>query len=292
MQKIPLHLLEAFIAFCDADNIVAAAARLGISQPALSKQLKLLESHLEQPLFVFRGRRKVLTSYGHDLHLKLKEKVTGLQEIVEQTTSIHSDPKNSKVRIATRREIIDRFADQLKFPGSIQFLELANEPAVDAILNRRVDIAIVHKIPDTLELFAKPLFKDHFMFAVPKKLMKQIPSDEKALWKQLMGLPCVCYKLPDDVFVQVCKEYDIQIEDLKVVRTTANYLSVAKLVNAGIGWALMPTHITALSSNVWCKPVSLKVFPPRQFYGICRPELKNAPWLRPLLKEIEGCFKP
>lgn len=290
MSKIPIHLMEAFISFCQTPNIQEAAGRLGLSQPALSKQLIALEKMLPQPIFTFRGRKKVLTSFGEDLRDQLQARLLGLQEIIEQTALNHSDPSTAFVRIASRREILDRFADKVKFPGTLQLVESANTPTIDGLMDRKLDFGIVHQVPDSSELVAKPLFRDHFMFVIPKKLMKTPPTKMKDLWAELRKQPCICYKQPDEILQQICEAHDVKYSDLKIARVTANYLSVAKLVNAGVGWAAMPTHISTVSTGSHIIPVPLKTFPPRQFYAVYRPELKNAPWLRLLVDELNNCF--
>lgn len=287
MQKIPMHLIEAFISFCQTDNIQAAASRLGITQPALSKQLMALEKMLAQPIFAFRGRKKVLTAFGEELRDQLQARVLGLQEIIEQASLNFADPANAFVRIGSRREILDRFADKMNFPGTVQLIESANATTIEGILNRSLEFGIVHQIPESSELIAKPLFRDHFMLTIPKKLMKTPPAKAKDLWNALTELPCICYKKPDEILMQICKANDVDFNDLNIFRVTANYLSVAKLVNAGVGWAAIPTHISTVDSSNHIIPVPAKAFAPRQFYGVYRPEIKNAPWLRLLLADLQ-----
>ena len=291
MGKVPIHLLEAFVTFAESSNIIEAAQCLGITQPALSKQLKALESMLPHSLFAFQGRKKVLTPFGNDLHTRLKSKMTGVQDIISQTASIHSEPANANVRITARREILDRISGQLKFPGSLIFTESSNEIIVRGVLNREIDIGIVHQLPNTYELNAKPLFKDSFVFAVPKAMLKKLPKNSSELCSSLTQLPCIGYKHPDEILEMICGGYDVESSKLKIVRSTANYSSVASMVDSGIGWAVMPGHISISTSRNWIVPVSHKAFPPRQFFAIYRQEVKNVSWLKLLLSEMQQCFR-
>src|ERR1700737_2927778 len=59
--------LRAFATIADAGGFVRAAARLNLSQPALSRQIHALEAELGLPLFDRIGRRVQLTSEGEDL---------------------------------------------------------------------------------------------------------------------------------------------------------------------------------------------------------------------------------
>jgi LysR family transcriptional regulator, cyn operon transcriptional activator len=64
---IALQHLRAFVTIVDAGGFGRAAARLNVSQPALSRQIRALESTLDVQLFDRIGRRVQLTSEGEDL---------------------------------------------------------------------------------------------------------------------------------------------------------------------------------------------------------------------------------
>lgn len=59
-----LRRLEYFLAVVDAGTVTAAAQRLHIAQPALSRQLRILEREVMMPLFAPSGNRLVLTPTG------------------------------------------------------------------------------------------------------------------------------------------------------------------------------------------------------------------------------------
>ena len=62
-----LHHLRAFVAIVDTGGFARAAARLHLSQPALSRQIHALEQDLGVALFDRTRRRAQLTSEGEDL---------------------------------------------------------------------------------------------------------------------------------------------------------------------------------------------------------------------------------
>lgn len=62
-----LRHLRAFVTVVDAGGFARAAARLNLSQPALSRQIRALETELALPLFDRIRRRVQLTSEGEDL---------------------------------------------------------------------------------------------------------------------------------------------------------------------------------------------------------------------------------
>lgn len=68
-----LRVLRYFLAVAREENITAAAGRLHISQPALSKQLMELEAELGKKLFIRGKRRIALTEDGMFLRKRAQE---------------------------------------------------------------------------------------------------------------------------------------------------------------------------------------------------------------------------
>ena len=68
-----LRVLRYFIEVAREQNITAAAERLHVTQPTLSKQLIDLENELGKKLFVRGKRRTVLTEDGQFLYRRAQE---------------------------------------------------------------------------------------------------------------------------------------------------------------------------------------------------------------------------
>ncbi|RFU49846.1 LysR substrate-binding domain-containing protein [Paraburkholderia sp. DHOC27] len=64
----PLRAVRAFEAFARLGTVTAAAAELDITASAVSHQLQLLESFVQTPLTVRKGRALVLTDEGRDYY--------------------------------------------------------------------------------------------------------------------------------------------------------------------------------------------------------------------------------
>ena len=61
------HQLRLVVAIAKAKSLRVAAIRLGVTQPALSKQIRALELSLSAPLFRRDGRGMELTALGQQL---------------------------------------------------------------------------------------------------------------------------------------------------------------------------------------------------------------------------------
>ncbi|MGZ3786854.1 MAG: LysR family transcriptional regulator [Bdellovibrio sp.] len=290
MSTIPITLLNSFVVFNESKNIVEAAQKLGITQPALSKQLKQLEQSLSEPIFFLRGRKKMLTSFGQDLHLRLAERIGNLQEVVEHTQKVHSDSAVTTIRIAGRRGILDRISGKINTPRNLHFIESSNENIIGSILSLKADVGIAHSIPDTHELIAKPLFKEKFQFVIPKKFFKHQPTLGKSLSTQLKSIPCLGYKPHDEILKAACSYSEEEMKQLKIIRLTENYSSLAEMVSLKNGWTVLPSYLKTSELQNWLVPIPERLIPHRQFFIIYRSELASVSWLKSLVLELNSCF--
>lgn len=87
-DSMELRHLRYFVAVVDAGGVSRAAARLNISQPALSRQIRDLETDLGVSLFDRRGGRLVLTGEGEDLVARGRQLLTDADSFSERARSL------------------------------------------------------------------------------------------------------------------------------------------------------------------------------------------------------------
>lgn len=83
-----LRHLRYFATVADAGGVSRAAARLNISQPALSRQVRDLETELGVSLFDRRGGRLVLTGEGEDLLTRARQLLTDADSFGERAAAL------------------------------------------------------------------------------------------------------------------------------------------------------------------------------------------------------------
>lgn len=287
MRDLPLHLLQAFYVFAQSSSMVEAARRLGITQPALSKQLQSLQEALPERALTQVGKRKVLTPFGENLKRELEPRLDGLQEAVIQAAQSLALPKNVTVRISARREILDRLADQIEFPGKVIFIEGGHDETLRALKDRRADVGLTYQVPESYDWIAKPCFRETFQLVVPKSLVRS----EKDLPKALVSLPGLAYKEHDDVLESFWRSQNLEPEVPRLTRVTANYQSLAKMVEAGHGWAVLPVYYSVSTSKNWVQKVPPRLYDLREFQLVYRRELSQTPWLKSLVIDIQSAFR-
>ena len=74
MSTPDLELLPVLIAFHESKNLIEAAGKLKITQPAVTQRLQRLQEQVPHPLFAYEGRKKVfiITHFtsNHNHHLQ------------------------------------------------------------------------------------------------------------------------------------------------------------------------------------------------------------------------------
>src|SRR5690606_2378395 len=141
--------LQAFVAIAETGSFSAAAERLHLTQPAVSKRISILEQQLERPLFNRIGRKVSLTQAGLSL---LPSALNILQQVATAKRAIAD--LNGEVRgrlsIATSHHIgLHRLPPYLRnfsrqYPDvklDLHFLD--SEQAYHEVLQGRYDLAVI-----------------------------------------------------------------------------------------------------------------------------------------------------
>ena len=121
--------LRTFVAIADAGGVHRAAARLHLSQPAVSRQIQTLETDLGVPLFDRIGRRVQLTSEGEDLLRRSRRLLAEAQSLTERASALKKG-ESGILRVGATTQVIESilaiFLDRFRalYPGvEVQLVE-------------------------------------------------------------------------------------------------------------------------------------------------------------------------
>ena len=124
-----LRPLRAFVTIVDAGGFARAAARLNLSQPALSRQIGALEEQLGVKLFDRTRRRVQLTSEGEDLLERGRRLLTDAQAFDERARTLKGGD-TGVLRLGATPQMIETFLGEFctryrrRHPGvEIHFVE-------------------------------------------------------------------------------------------------------------------------------------------------------------------------
>jgi len=166
------RLLEYFLAVCEELHFTKAAVKLGISQPTLSQQIRLLEERIGTPLFQRIGKRNYLTEAG----LMLKEHALNIFHELEQAQTEINELKGmqrGKLTIGcSGNHLLTQtlISFHQKMPGiSISVLELATEETKKGLLDNKLDLGVVFLPLDDELLVSMELYTEELCLAVSTK---------------------------------------------------------------------------------------------------------------------------
>lgn len=175
-----------FIAVVEEPTLTAAAAKLGIAQPALSNQIRNMEQKLGAELFIRKGQRLTLSNAGRLLYDKAKEMV-----------ALEQQAQNEIVRGFTGEEGSLRYGHTSGFGGprwdqlmieyaktypqiSFKSIEADQASLIRMMVNGLIEVAVLYtdrNIPDTLEVIHRQPDKMIALWREDSPLFADIPKE-------------------------------------------------------------------------------------------------------------------
>jgi DNA-binding transcriptional LysR family regulator len=158
MDQIDWNQLKAFLETAETGSLSAAARKLGLTQPTLSRQVAAIERHLGVTLFERVGKTMALTTTGLGLleharamgaaALDLGLAATGRSQAVEGMVSVSA---SDAVAAYLLPKIVLRLRKEA--PGIV--VEVIASDALSDLRRREADIAIRHVRPDQPDLIGR-----------------------------------------------------------------------------------------------------------------------------------------
>ncbi len=245
---LDLHNLRAFRAIAETGSFSAAALRLHLSQPAISKRIALLETHLGVALFDRVGRRVLLTEAGSAL-LPHAASVELSFAAAEQAVRDLDGEVSGRLQLGTSHHIgLHRLPPILsaykrahpRVQLDIQFID--SEQAYAALAAGNIELAIATLAPrDEPQLASYPLWQDPLDFMVATD--HPLASSSRITLKQLSTFAAV---LPGfETFTgQLVSRCFNQAGLQPQVSMSTNYPETLRMMAAvGLGWTVLPRRM-------------------------------------------------
>jgi LysR family transcriptional regulator, low CO2-responsive transcriptional regulator len=173
MGNINLHQLATFQVVAKHSSYVRAAEELHFSQPAVSAQIHQLEESMGVKLFDKIGRRTRLTQAGEELYLYSQKIFSLIDETLETMESLRS-PQYGRLSVGADTTVgtyvipglLGKFRQV--YPDVEITLEVVNRGyLLDAMVNNRVDMVVMGKIPTEVPVFVAPFAPNELVLVAP-----------------------------------------------------------------------------------------------------------------------------
>jgi LysR family nitrogen assimilation transcriptional regulator len=241
-----LRELRNFMRVARAGSVSRAAAELRLAQPALSRQIRNLEYELGVPLFIRHGRGVRLSQAG----LLLLERAEAIAHLVNRTSAeIRDEGATARGRLtlgvppAAGRILIPSFAARFQKAWPNMTLHMREGVASllqEWLLDRRIDLAVLHNPPHLEALEIAPLLRERmWVIGPPRKQSPDRGTPASFRIRDLAALPLILpntahtnRRLVEDAALDHGVRLHIKIE--------ADSVAFAKaMVEQGLGYTIL-----------------------------------------------------
>ena len=243
-MDLEIRHLRLVAGIADAGSMTRAAERLHLTQSALSHQLRDIEGRIGAPFFTRLGRRMVLTAAGRRV-LETARRVIGDVERAEDDLRRIAGHGDGTIRVCTEcntgyhwlAPLLTVFAR--KHPRvAVHVAADATSRPVEALLDGRVDLAILIDAQPDRRLRLQPLFTDEMIAIVAKTdalARKRWLSAEELAGRHLLLYTSV----PEESFVlrQVLGPAGLTPARVSFIMLTEAMIELAR---AGTGVGVLP----------------------------------------------------
>jgi molybdate transport repressor ModE-like protein len=290
-----LRVLRAVAA---TGSFSAAGRELGCTQPAVSQQMKALESSVGTPLLVRSGRETRLTQAGEALVRHAAGILAGLTAAEEEVAAIAglragrvrlvSFPSGSSTLVPTALAAL-----RAAHPGTRVSLEEAEPPrSVEMLREGDCDIALAFRYEgapgaeeeEWADLVVRPLLTDRLVGLVPQghrlARTRSIGIGELAAEPWIAGCPRCRGQL-----VRVCESAGFTP---RIDFATDDYPAVVGLVGAGLGVAVLPELAIESVRPKGVRMVTVEPVVRREIVALTLPDLARVPTVAATLDRLAG----
>lgn len=292
-----LNRLRALVAVIELGGFSQAARHLGVSQPAVSQQIRALETALSTTLIRRQGEPVQATAAGRAVYSRAKQILALWEEAEQAVRDLAQQPSGRLILGASTvpatyllPPLISRF--RKAHPQVDLAVEVADSRRVrEGILSGRIHLGVVGSHEPDPRLVYQPFAEDELVLIGPcshpwsrreEVCPEELASEPFVLREEGSGTRCA--------MEEGLSEWGIDPGHLKVAAEVGSTEAVVAAVEAGLGisfvsrWAVTPalTLGRVRAIRVQAPPIR------RRFYLVARPSLMDDPLVRAFWDLVES----
>ena len=243
-MELEIRHLRLVTGIADAGSMTSAAERLFLTQSALSHQLRDIESRIGTPFFVRLGRRMVLTEAGRRLVDAARPVLADLRRTEDDLRRLAGNSQGC-IRVTTECNTGYHWLAPLlgafhrKHPRvTVDIVADATDRPTDALVEGRVDLAILVNRVDDKRLRLRTLFTDEMVAIVspsdPLRKRRYLTAE------QLAGQHLLLYSSSREesfLLQKVLRPAGLTASRVSFIMLTEAMIELAR---AGVGVGILP----------------------------------------------------
>ncbi|MHA7145624.1 LysR family transcriptional regulator [Arthrobacter sp. TmT3-37] len=239
--------LQSFVAVAEELHFGAAAERLNMTQPPLSRQIQILEREVGSQLFDRSSRRVELTAAGTVL-LPSARQILDLAAKTELDVRRVANGSAGSVTISYTAiagqtalpQLLRRTAEE-QAGVSLVLRELVSTDQMDGLVNGSVDIGLLRPIVVRPGVLTRPIMQDRLVIATPADSDIAVDGDSLPL-SALRDSPLMMYSTAEaryfhDLVLRLFSSADVHP---RITQYASQVPALLAFVQAGLGVSLVP----------------------------------------------------
>jgi len=248
LHMIESSQLQVLMALTQADSLSSAAEIMGVTQSAVSQNIKSMESKVGFPVITRQGKKMVLTPGGRKLAKLSKTYYKKFEDLI---TEIQQEKNRiiGQVSLGTMFGLGKSWVSSRMIDFSSNFTDLSVKVTMDfpdellaKFDNRDLDCLILpdHLTPHHSESIL--LHEEKATLVFPKHKDFKITADMEL--KDILKYPLIFFEEKDPLFYIWCRERFGQVPRNVQPRIVVNaFGQMMQAVNENLGIAVIPTHV-------------------------------------------------
>lgn len=242
--------IRAFVETATCGSLSAAARKLGLTQPTLSRQVAAAERQLGVPLFERIGKSIVITESGLALLTPARAMASAADEL-RVAASGHSESLSGVVVVSAAEAVaaylLPPVLRELRRTAPALVVEVVTSDELSDLQRREADIALRHMQPTQAELIGRRLRDREAGFYASSGWVRENgrPVDaQDALRCSFVGVD------RGDAYLQMLRNQGLSLDAGNFSCYAQNTLSQWALVQQGMGIGPMMDEIASITPDV------------------------------------------
>ena len=241
---LSLPRIRNFVAVAEERQFRRAAERVGLSQPALSAQLRELEEFLGAALLSRTTRSVHLTAEGEKFLVRSRNILADLESAVLEVRD-HASLRRGRLAVASIPSVTSRILPDIvasfteRYPGiDVQVIELGARDVERCVAGGNADVGIAAASDRNSELTFSFMLRDRFVGIAP--LSSPLARKRRIPLEALFQYPLITTVPGTSIHATIeraCRECG---QSLRVTHSVTQHQTVVAMVRAGLGVALLP----------------------------------------------------
>lgn len=240
MSPLSLDLLRTFLAVHRTGSITAAAQTLGLSQPAVTAQVKALESTLDRPLFDRLPRGVAPTPAADELARRVAPGLDVLDEVVASEL-----PSDEAVHLGGPaeflcEEVMPMLAPLVRGGLRLRFTLGLSDDLLADLAAGRLDLVLSTIRPRLRGVRADPVYDEEFLLVASPEVAASVSEVGP---KGLAGVPLVAYAEDLPIVRRYWRTVFGRRPAMAAQVVIPDLRGVLSAVRAGVGVSVLPAYL-------------------------------------------------